>query len=263
MGLLDSIQTGRTRMPRRVLVYGTHGIGKSTFGAMSEDPVFIQTEDGLADIDAPRFPLATDFGQVLGALGELYTEEHTYKTVVVDSLDWLERLIHARVCRDRQVQSIEDIGYGKGYVFALEPWREVLDGLDALRRERGMQVVLIAHAAIEKFSNPETESYDRYGPRLNRHASALVQEWCDEVLFATYRVHTKTTKEGFDRTRVQAIGQGERVLKTTERPSHLAKNRLNLPDEIPLDERIYRACARGLAPTPDQDEQKQNKPNSD
>ena len=124
----------------------------------------------------------------------------------------------------------------------------MLAGLDALRNERGMEVILVAHAQIEKFANPETETYDRYAPRLQKLASALVQEWCDEVLFATYRVHTRTATEGFDRKRVQAIGTGERILRTTERPAHVAKNRLALPDEIPLDHRVYAAYARGENP---------------
>ena len=140
--------------------------------------------------------------------------------------------------------------YAKGYVFALDAWREVLAGLDALRSERGMQVILIAHAAVEKFANPETETYDRYAPRLNKHASALVQEWCDEVLFATYRVLTKSTDEGFNRKRIQGVGSGERVLKATERPAHVAKNRLGLPDELPLDFRAYAACRDGETAQP-------------
>jgi hypothetical protein len=153
-------------------------------------------------------------------------------------------------------------------VFALEPWQEVLDGLSALRNERRMMVILIAHAKIERFENPETDAYDRYSPRLNKHASArhgrfesprgrirfgslivhesvknnppvAVQEWYDEVLFATYKVHTRQTEEGFDKTRARGIGTGDRILRTTERPAHMAKNRLNLPEELPLDFRAY------------------------
>lgn len=252
MTLLQQIQKGRATQPRRVLLYGVHGVGKSTFGAMAEKPIFIQTEEGINDIETDRFPLATKYGDVLGALSALYTEEHDYDTVVIDSLDWLERLIWADVCAKRGVESIEDIGYAKGYVFALTQWREVLGGLDALRNERDMQVIVIAHALIEKFANPETDSYDRYIPRLQKQASALVQEWADEVLFATYKVHTKTTDQGFDRKRTQGIGTGERIVRTTERPAHVAKNRLNLPEELPLDYRIYAAFVRGenpLAPT--------------
>ncbi|MBW7905298.1 MAG: ATP-binding protein [Phycisphaerae bacterium] len=245
---LSDVQRGRASAPRRTLVYGTHGIGKSTFGAMADAPIFIQTEDGLAAIECERFPLARRYGDVIAALGELYSQPHEYRTLVLDSLDWLERLIWADVCEKRGVESMEDIPYGKSYVFALTQWREVLAGLDALRNERGMNIVLIAHAQIERFANPETDTYDRYSPRLQKQASALVQEWCDEVLFATYKVHTKTVNEGFDRKRVQGIGTGERIVRTTERPAHVAKNRLGLPEEIPLDFRIYAAFVRGEVP---------------
>jgi hypothetical protein len=232
--LLSQVETGKQTLPRRVLLYGTHGIGKSTFAANSDAPIVIQTEDGLADIDVPRFPLATDLGHVMAAVKELYTAEHDYRTVVIDSLDWLERLIWSDVCRAENVQSIEKIGYAKGYVYALDRWQRLLDGLTALRNKRGMTVLLIAHAKIERFENPQTDAYDRFAPRLHKHASALIQEWVDECLFASYKVFVKTSDEGFNRKRTQAIGTGERVLKTTERPSHIAKNRLGLPDEIEL-----------------------------
>lgn len=239
MKLLEQVKSGRSPAPRRTMLYGTHGIGKSTFASMADKPVFIQTEDGLGEIDCAKFPLTTTFEDGLKALSELYTEKHSYRTVVVDSLDWLERLIWADVCRKRNVESIEDIGYAKGYTFALTQWRQFLEGLSALRLDKGMTVVLIAHARIERFENPETETYDRYVPRLHKLASAVVQEWCDEILFASYKVHTKQTEEGFNRKRAQGIGTGERIIRTTERPAHVAKNRLNLPDELALEWNAY------------------------
>ena len=239
MKLLEQVKSGRATAPRRVMLYGTHGIGKSTFGAMSPKPIFLQTEDGLGEIDCDKLPLTESFEQAIAALSELYTEKHPYRTIVVDSLDWLERLIWADVCKKRNVESIEDVGFGKGYVFALTQWREFLAGLEALRNDRAMMVVLVAHARIERFENPETETYDRYVPRLHKLAAAVMQEWCDEVLFATYRVHTTKTEEGFNRKRTHAIGTGERILRTVERPAHLAKNRLNLPEELPLDWNAY------------------------
>ncbi len=234
MKLLEQIQSGPKLAPRRVMLYGTHGIGKSTFASCAPNPIFIQTEDGLGEIECDKFPLTTSFDEAMTALSELYAEQHPYRTVVVDSLDWLERLIWEQVCNTRNVESIEDIGYAKGYTFALNHWRDFLEGLTALRRDKEMTVILLAHAKIERFENPETESYDRYTPRLHKLASAVVQEWCDEVLFATYKVHTKQTEEGFNKKRAQGIGSGERIVRTTERPAHVAKNRLDLPDELPL-----------------------------
>jgi AAA domain len=234
MTSLSTILTGTKPGPRRILLYGQAGSGKSSWASCASAPIFLQTEDGLNDIDCHKFPVATSFDTCMQSLGALYHEDHPYRTVVIDSLDWLERLIWAKVCAARQVATIEDIGYGKGYAFALQHWRDVLDGLTALREHRGMTVILIAHARIERFENPETDAYDRYVPRLHKTAAAMIAEWCDEVLFATYKVFTKSTDEGFNQKRVQGLGSGERVLRTTERPSHLAKNRLNLPDELPL-----------------------------
>ncbi|RLB46324.1 MAG: oxidoreductase, partial [Deltaproteobacteria bacterium] len=168
------------------------------------------------------------------AIGELYNEKHDYKTVVIDTLDWLERLVWSDVCREKNVKSIEDIGYAKGYTFALYQWRTILSGLDALRNERDMTILLLAHCKVERFEHPETDPFDRWAPRLHKHASAMIQEWCSEVLFASYKVHTKSTDNGFNRKRVQGIGTGERIVRTQERPAHVAKNRLGLPLEVPL-----------------------------
>jgi hypothetical protein len=239
MKLLEQVMRGKTPAPRRVMLYGVQGVGKSTWAACAPKPIFLQTEDGLGEIDCDKLPLSTTYDGSMKALSALYMEPHSYQTVVVDSLDWLERLIWVEVCRKRNVESIEDIGYAKGYIFALTQWREFLEGLTALRNDKGMAVVLIAHARIERFENPETESYDRFVPRLHKLAAAVVQEWCDEVFFASYKVYTKQTEEGFNRKRAQGIGTGERIIRTQERPAHVAKNRLNLPEELPLDWNAY------------------------
>jgi len=128
MGLLENIQRGKVSLPPRILVYGTEGVGKSTFAAGAPKPIFIQTEDGLGEIDCERFPLVRTFDDVMNSIAALYTEPHDYGTVVIDSVDWLERIIWDRVCRDFPVKynSIEKVdgGYGKGYVHAMTHWRD-------------------------------------------------------------------------------------------------------------------------------------------
>jgi hypothetical protein len=240
MGLLQAIQRGKTPMPPRLLVYGTEGIGKSTLAAGAPQPVFIQTEDGLNEIACEKFPLVTTVDDVLAALAELAAEEHPYQTVVLDSLDWTERLIFDAVCREFRVSSIEkaDGGYQRGYVHALTHWRKVVDALNALRVGKGLAVILIAHAKVEKFEDPEATTYDRYSPRLHKHACALLTEWCDAVLFATRKYRTETEDTGFGRTRTIAVGVGaeggERILRCVGSPACVAKNRFGLPAELPL-----------------------------
>jgi len=240
MTLLSRIQHGRTRMPPRILTYGTEGIGKSTLASQSPSPVFIATEDGLDEIDCARFPLATTFEEVISALTDLRTNEHEFETVVIDSLDWLERLVWDKLCAQYGVNSIEKVdgGYARGYTHALTYWREVLDHLNALRTKKGMVVMLLAHAKVERFEDPESSPYDRYSPRLHKHAGALICEWSDAVLFATRKMRTQTEDAGFNRVRTtaHAIGKdgGERVLRCIGGPSCIAKNRYQLPQELPL-----------------------------
>lgn len=243
---LATINKGRQSRPRRIMIYGVHGIGKSTFGAMAPTPIFVPTEDGIADINTDSFPLAETYEEFLANLTTLATEEHGYQTVVIDSVDWLERLIWDRVIVDRprtekgaEVKNIDDYGYGKGYTYASMQWSEVRRALNFLRLQKSMAIILIAHAKVEKFENPETEAYDRYSPKLHKQASATLQEWCDEVLFANYRTYTRSEDLGFNKDRTIATGSGERILRTTERPAHVAKNRCGLPDEIALDWREY------------------------
>lgn len=240
MSLLATIQRGRAAKPPRILVHGTEGIGKSTFGSQAPRPIFIQTEDGLDEIDCNRFPLATTYDAVVTSLTELRVQQHDYESVVIDSLDWLERLVWDKLCAESGVDSIEKVdgGYSKGYTHALTYWREIIDRLNGLRNDRGMVVVLIAHTKVERFEDPESSPYDRYSPRLHKHAAALVSEWCDAVLFATRKVRTQTEDAGFNRKRTiaHAIGKdgGERILRCVGGPSCVAKNRYGITQELPL-----------------------------
>jgi hypothetical protein len=240
MSLLKQIHHGRRHTPPRIVLYGTEGIGKSTTAADAPKPIFIPTEDGLDQIACASFPLAGSLADVEAALRTLMQEPHDYETVVIDSADWMERLVWDALCEQYGVANIEKVdgGYARGYTHALSHWRRVLGELDALRHTRGMCVIVLAHARVERFEDPEAAAYDRYSPRLHKHVTALLTEWADAVLFATRKIITKTEEGGFGRERTIAAGLGkdggERVLRTVGSPACVAKNRYGLPSELPL-----------------------------
>lgn len=240
---LESLRRGGAASPPRMLVYGVAGVGKTSLAAAAPSPVFLQTEDGLGVIDAPTFGLLRSYADVQDALDTLYGEPHDFQTVVLDSLDWLEPLVWRETARINNWCDIEQPGYGKGYLAALDVWRGFLDGMNLLRAERGMGVILIAHCDIRRFDSPETEPYDRYVIKLQSRAAAVVQEHVDAVLFANYRVSTVKTDVGFKKQVVRGVSGGDRLLHTTERPAFLAKNRFGLPDSLPLD---WPALAAGI-----------------
>lgn len=228
---LKSITRGQAVRAPRVLLYSSHGVGKSTFGASADAPIFIQTEDGADELGVPRFPLATTHQDVVDAIGVLYSEQHDFRTVVIDTIDWADQLIWSSI---NAKHSASDLAYGKGAVIAAEYWRSLLDGLNALRNDRGMAVVLLAHTHVKRFDSPEVEPFDRYMPKLQDRSSQLLQEWCDAVLFANYKTFTTSSDVGFNRKVTRGVSTGERVMYTSERPAYLAKNRYGLPHELPL-----------------------------
>ncbi len=231
---LASLRRSGETQPPRIMLHAVHGIGKTSLAAGMPAPVFLQTEDGLGMIDAQTFGLLRSFTEVMEALGSLYNEPHDFKTVVLDSVDWLEPLVWAETCRANNWANIEQPGYGKGYAAAVDTWRMVLEGFNALRDERGMAIMLIAHTAPVRFDSPESEAYDRYQPKLQKAASALLQEHVDCVWFLNYRVSILKDNKKDPASRSRGVGGGQRVLYTTERPSHLAKNRYRMPDAITL-----------------------------
>ena len=232
---LNSIsRSGETHLPPRVVIYGSHGIGKTTFASKAKSPIFIPTEDGLVGVSVDAFPLAKTYKDVLDALIAIGTTDK-YKTIVIDSLDWLETLIQSHTCAEHGKDSIEDFGYGKGYVLALKHWRALLATLDHFRSNHGMTSILLAHSEIKRYDTPDSESYDRYTIKLHKASSALIQEWADIVGFANWRVLTKESDAGFGNKRTRGIGTGERLLHLEEKPSHIAKSRYSMPKELPLD----------------------------
>jgi hypothetical protein len=232
---MASLRRGGENKPPRCVLYGPHGVGKTSIAACAPNPVFLQTEDGLAEIDVPTFGMLRSFDNVMEAIGTLYTDAHDFQTVVLDTIDWLEPLVWAEASRRNSWESIEAAGYGKGYLAAVDVWREVIDGTNALRDDKGMMVILLAHADIKRFESPEVDPYDRYQPKLHSRASALVQENVDCVFFNQRMVSTvKIDPKDKTSNRVRGVGGGQRAIYTEERPAFLAKNRYRMPPMVIL-----------------------------
>lgn len=239
MNLESLVKRGPTREPLRVLLHGVEGIGKTTFAASIPDAVFLSPEDGGGDLDFARLTIDS-WTQALARLEMLITEEHSFRTVVIDTLDFLERLCWQHLMAEAKVDSIEKVngGYGKGYVAATDEMTRMVRVLDRLRARRRMNVVGIAHTEVKTFNDPEGPNYDRYQIRMHKGAVGLWSGWSDAVLFANYDIKVKTEKGGGDAAMLKkgkaATTEPDRILFTQPRAAFDAKNRYNLPSEIEL-----------------------------
>ncbi len=239
MSVLDEITTKPMIRPPRIVLLGVEKVGKTTFAAGAGNPILIpiKGEEGADEFEVPKLPVRKSYEDTLTALGDLYKEDHEFKTVVIDSASAFEPLVFDAVVEtDPQAESIEKVGggYGKGYTEALEYWRRITNGLDCLRNDRNMASIIIGHVKVKRFDDPTGESFDKYFMDLNDRASNLLFRWADLILFAKTKVHVtedeKTKKK-------RGIGQDERVLLTQARPGHPGGGRGvygRLPYELPL-----------------------------
>lgn len=223
---------------QRVVIYGTEGIGKTSLAAQFPSPLFIDTEGSTKNyvvnrIEEGRPP--SSWTELMNWIEFVKQNPHVCQTLVIDTIDWAERLCNEHVCNLHDKTGIEDFGYGQGYTHASEELGRLLDRLSDLT-EIGINVVLTAHAQIRSFTQPdETGAYDRYelklGQKTASRTAALVKEWADMVLFINYKTYIVVD----DKSKKGKGQGGQRVMYTSHTPAWDAKNRHGLPPEMPLD----------------------------
>lgn len=231
MALLDNVKKGGTKRPPRIMMIGVEGVGKSTAGASMPNPLFICCENRLV---GPQFEntdsiVPKSWDDIIKTIDELIADSHGYKTLVIDTLDWMEPMLYTHVCTKAGYKNIEDFGYGKGYVVAQQEARQLIVRLEKLNFA-GMNIMLLAHSIVKTVNNPAGDNYDRYEGKMNAKIGGLFKEWCDVILFAHFDMYTK--KDG---TRTKAFGGDGRIVQTTHSAAWDAKNCFGLPEVMPLD----------------------------
>jgi hypothetical protein len=218
--------------PQKVVIYGPEGVGKTTLASDFPSPVFIDAEGGTDHMDVPRIEVQ-DMKGVRAALAHIKANQGEFKTVVLDTIDWIEKRLVKDVCAQYGKDSIEKIegGYGKGYNILSEQFLAFLDGDLEGMLKAGFNVVLLAHAKVEKHEDPELAvSYDRYTLKMEKKTAPLVKEWADALLFYRFKAAT-AEREGTGKHR--GISRG-REIATSRTAAFDAKNRHGLPERIEI-----------------------------
>ena len=223
------ISKGKVETAKKVVTYGPEGIGKSTLASQFPDPVFIDTEGSTKELDVRRYPTPATWSDILAYVDDAISEIPC-KTLVIDTADWAEQLCIKAVCERMNVKGIEDIGYGKGYVYVTEEFGKLLTKCNELI-DKGVNVVFTAHAMMRKFEQPdELGAYDRWEMKLTKKSAPLLKEWADMVLFCNYKTNVITD----DKTKSKKATGGKRVMYASHHPCWDAKNRYSLPDQMDM-----------------------------
>lgn len=227
-----NITKGRIGTPAKVVIYGPEGIGKSTLASRFPAPLFLDVEGGTSRLDVSRVSGIDTLAAFQMAISELKRDTQGYRTLVIDTADWLEGLIAAKVCADKGKQSLEDFPYKAGYNIVVEEWRRLMDTINDMQRANGMDVVVCAHSTTRKVQLPgEVTEFDHYELKMLRKSGPILKEWCDFLLFLNYDIIVQTDKNG----KSYATG-GKRCVYTTHTATYDAKSREKLAAKILLDQ---------------------------
>lgn len=252
MSFLTKIKKGSVDLPPRVILAGPEGIGKSTYGANAPSPLFISAEDGLTGLEHVDRFTPDSYKDLLAFMTEIENAaSFAFGTIVIDTADWLERLIQAHICKRDKKANIEEYGYGKGYNLVEPELVAFLQMLDRIRHKHKVGIVILSHVKIKLHSPPGAEPYDRFEMKGHKGFTGILREWPDACLFTVYETFN-TKEEGVKKT----IG-GDRVIHTSWAPGWDAKNRYNLPATIALERE------RGHSAVLDLIEQHRNKPHAE
>lgn len=236
---------GKVWQPIKAVVYGCEGIGKSTFASKWPQPLIVDFEGGSFQLDVDRVcPKAlAEFGGILAEL----KKDCNYKTLVIDTADWMEKVLTAAVLAKTGKPSIESFDWGKGWTMVAEEWKRMLDMLDSLRKAQAVNILFLAHACIRHLDQPDSTGFDRFEMKCSKQGNSLLKEWADMILFARYKTITVEEKN-----KTRATGE-KRVMQTQHAACWDAKNRHDLKAELPFEfdsiAQIFKDAMKKEAPT--------------
>jgi len=255
--MLEKYKRLVVRKPEKLVVEGEAGAGKTTFACAShtkEEPAFVfNADDGgenvfhKTGIDLIHDCIPTGdvkenaekWDQLMATLRELASQKSGVKRIIIDSVDKIEILAQAKTCSLHKIAHIEDMGYGKGFSYSRGEMAKLLSGLNYLRDTQDIQPILVCHTQIRTINKPTMEPYDSFVLKLHRSLCGDIMEWADVILFVAFETIVKKIDSGFNRKDSRAIQSGKRFLYTSGSMGVDAKNRFDLPAEIPADWNEY------------------------
>lgn len=247
MGLLDSMSlvssSGVT--PMICTIIGDAGCAKTSLGALFPKPLFIRLEDGtksLKNKDAVmQTPVLNVSADVLSWLSEIYHTDSPVRSIIFDSVTKLNSIIEDEVLASdtKNAKSINTAmgGYGAGHNAVAAIHRAIKQWCDIIARDKGINIVFIAHSKIETLDSPDLDAYSRYGLKMNK---ASYSAYIDDVdMVAQLKLSTFVMKGKSELDKSKAKTTGGITITTQALPSSPTKNRYGITADINFKEGVF------------------------
>jgi len=235
----NQIKKGVQQNARKVIIYGPPKMGKSTLASAAANTLVLQTEDRLGHINCDKTPVVDSMEKVYEVFDYLMNADHTYKHLVIDTIDWLEPLLHEYIARKNNWKNLIDdhnkeTAFFKGLKYhAVSGWRNFLDNLDHLRNTKNISIVLVSHSAVMKIEPPDSASYDKEVMKIDKYAVSVLEEWADVIGFYQREIFVskdKGAKNG------KATTSNKRILHLGgDNPAFISGNSFGFADQIEVE----------------------------
>jgi hypothetical protein len=270
--MYGAITTGVTQSGLRIVLGAQEKMGKTTIGSGAPGVLLVPLEVGFAGVSVAKTPMIQKYDVLIQFLRDTEAwcaaalkgeaPPYPYKTLLFDSATGMERILTAEViARDPLSQrggkktitlASAHGGYGKGPAMLLDEFAAILEILDRLSQNYGLNIVLTCHVFSAKVMDPTAGEYDSWdllltSPKNNRTYGPreLVTQWADLVGFLYDPIFVS---EGEKLNKAMSQNKG-RMLGLSRTPAYTAGNRFGLIGEIAIPappENGWNALAKAL-----------------
>lgn len=224
-------------------IVGVQGTGKTSLACTFPDVFMIRTQGEKPPQDIPEHQQPTTLEinsaeELWDALKALLREEHAFKTLAFDTATGLDILFTQDVlAADPNARGLNQShgGYGNGASMVSAMHMRVRKAAEMLRKQKGMNIIFLAHAEIVDVSPPDGDPYSSYSLRLPKKSMAPYLDSVDCVGFLKQeRVVRGAVEAKGDRGAKpgRAISSGDRVLVTYLTPAMASKNRYGITEDL-------------------------------